>query len=124
MTKNTEFILTVKSNPPLVYRQLELTSVRVNGTGSITIESADAQSDRKPECDGVLGSVHYGKKEKSEFIIKFNDKACFEFKVRVKTRFITYGNITSTVCSADSVAQSKSCCSGIAMGFTFGRMIA
>ena len=117
MTENTEFILTIKSNPPLVYRQLELTSIRINGTGSITIESVDAQSERKPECNGVLGSVHYGKKEKSEFAIKFNDRACFQFDVRIKTRFITYGNITTTLCSAASVANSKSCCSGLAKGF-------
>ena len=57
----------------------------MNGTGIATIESIDGQSKRKTQCDGVLGSVHTGKKESSKFTVKLTDKACYEFEARVRT---------------------------------------
>lgn len=74
----------MESKAPLVYRDLELASRRLNGTGIATIESVDGQSRRKTECDGVLGSVHTGKKESSKFTVKLTDKACYEFEARVR----------------------------------------
>ena len=97
-----------------MYRQLELSSSRINGTDGIVIESADGQSEKKEECAGVLGSVHFGKKEATQFTVKFHGRACFAFDIRIKTRFVTFGNISTVLCSSAPTTQVQSCCSGIA----------
>ena len=58
--------------------------------------------------------MHSGKKEATHFTVKFHGLACFAFETRIKTRFLTFGNITTVLCSTKPATQVQSCCSGIA----------